>query len=295
MKDIPAPVAEALLTPERRVCDVLVARLPYGNTVLRIANLDHELYLDVGDGNGEQRFEPLPFQRAEVNQGGTLEVDRVTLSLPNVELLVQQRDDLATPIGSETTSLGSLVLNGVLDNAECWLYLVNLENLSVFYHSRWDIVGAPDITPTTVTIQLQSAFGRATRPCPQTVLQGGCNNSLYDDRCGVSRADNTVSGSATGGSRTHLTSALAQAEGHFNLGEIEFTGGLNVGATRTIGKHTDDGSLFWARPLQFVVRAADTFTLAPGCDKSWATCDGKYSNSARFRGFPNIPPEEVMF
>ena len=294
MKTISPLFGRALLDPERRICDVLVARLVYGEAVIRLANYDDALYLDVDDGDGQQRFEPVSSRFSPIDGGGTMEVDRCTMDLPNVELLVQYSTD------AQRTTLGDMVLNGVLDGTEIWRYLINLENLSVFQHSRWDAVGAPSITPTVVTIELQSALGRCVRPCPMTVVQGGCNNSLYDLRCTVNRAAFTVSGAATGGSRTHMTSALAQPDGYFALGEIQFTGGLNIGATRTIGKHTDDGSLFWARSLRFEVTAGDLFTLAPGCDKTWAKCAAfgppgfEVDNSAHFRGFPNIPPETVM-
>ena len=293
MKDISPLFASALLDPERRVTDLLVARLVFGNAVVRLANHDDPFYLDVDDGDGQQRFEPLPFRFSAIEGGGTMEVDRCTLDVPNVSLRV------TSGVVSGETTLGDMVLNGVLDGTELWRYQVNLKNLSIFYHSRWDVVGSAK-NPTVVTIELQSLLGRCVRPCPMTVIQASCNNSLYDTRCAgagneaAMRAGYTATGSATGGSRTHLTSVLAQPDGYFALGEIEFTGGLNVGAPRTIGKHTDDGSLFWARPLRFAVQAGDTFTLAAGCDKTWDTCDSRFGNTARFRGFPAVPPEEVM-
>jgi uncharacterized phage protein (TIGR02218 family) len=293
-KEINPLFGSSLLDPERRICDVLVARLVYGSAVIRIANHEDALYLDVADGDGQQRFEPVPFRCGAVEGGGTMEVDRATIDVPNVEMLVQYGTD------SQRTTLGDMVLNGVLDGAELWRYQINLENLGVFAHSRWDAVGAPSITHTTVTIEMQSALGRCVRPCPMTVVQGSCNNGLYDARCGRTRALYTATGTAIGGSRTHLTSALAAADGHYALGEVEFTGGLNVGARRTIGKHTGGGSLFWARQLRFAVKAGDFFTVAPGCDKTWDSCLNKFDleapgiNEERYRGMPNIPPPEVM-
>lgn len=294
MKDISPLFASALLDPERRVVDVLVARLVYGGAVIRLANYEDALYLDVGDGDGIQRFEPLPFMFDTGEGGGTMEVDKTSLTVPNVELLVQYSTD------AESTTLGAMVLNDVLDGTELWRYQINMANLGVFAHSRWDIVGAASITPTTVTVDLQSALGRCVRPCPMTVVQGQCNNSLYDARCGRNRALYTASATATGGSRTHLTSALAGADGFYALGEVQFVGGLNVGASRTIGKHTDDGSLFWARPLRFGVEAGDLFTVCQGCAKTFVECETKFNLEApgideqRCRSFPNIPPEEVM-
>jgi len=294
VKDISPLFASALLDPERRVVDVLVARLVYGEAVIRLANYEDALYLDVGDGDGTQRFEPLPFMFDTGEGGGTMEVDKTSLTLPNVELLVQYSTD------AEKTTLGAMVLNGVLDGTEIWRYQINMANLGVFEHSRWDVVGAASITPTQVTAELQSALGRCVRPCPMTVIQPQCNNTLYDAQCGRNRALYTASATATGGSRTHLTSALAGADGLYALGEVQFTGGLNVGATRTVGKHTDDGSLFWARPLRFAVSAGDLFTVCQGCAKTFVECETKFNLEApgideqRFRGFPNVPTPETL-
>ena len=314
MKAISPLFASALLDPERRVVDVLVARLVYGEAVIRLANYEDALYLDVGDGDGTQRFEPVPFMFDTMESGGTMEVDRTSLTVPNVELLVQYSTE------AQRTTLGAMVLNGVLDGTEIWRYQINTKNNGVFAHSRWDVVGACSITPTQVTIELQSALGRCVRPAPATVIQAACNNGLYDARCGLNRAIYTASAAATGGSRTHLTSALVGVDGHYALGEVQFTGGLNIGATRTIGKHTDDGSLFWARPLRFTVQAGDLFTACLGCDKTFATCTTKFlrdvtegpacsecaellgdphiagcsRNAQPFRGFPNIPTAETL-
>lgn len=294
-KEINPLFGSSLLDPERRICDVLVARLVYGGAVIRLANYREPIYIDVGDGDGVQRFEPLPFLCHTTEGGGTMEIDRASLEVPDVDLLVTYGTD------SQPTTLGAMVLNGVLDGAELWRYQINLENLGIFAHSRWDIIGAgPITTGMSVVVTLESALGRCVRPCPMTVVQAGCNNSIYDARCGRDPALYIVTGTATGGSRTHLTSALVAADGYFALGEIEFTGGLNIGARRTVGRHTDDGSLFWARALRFPVKAGDFFTAKPGCDKTWDSCVNKFNleapavNEELYRGFPNIPPPTVM-
>jgi uncharacterized phage protein (TIGR02218 family) len=293
MKSINPLFASALLDPERRVVDLMVCRLVYGSAILRLINYDEPLYLDVGDGDGLQRFEAFPVKWENIEGGGTMEVDRSTIEVPNVELLVEYGT------ASQRTTLGDMTLNGVLDGAELWRYQVNLKNLGFFLHSRWDITGAPSTTPTMVSIELQSALGRCVRPCPATIIQGSCNNSLYDDRCTLLRATYTSSATATGGTRTQLSSALAEADGYFALGEIEFTGGLNIGAKRTVGKHLNAGGVLdWAMPLRFSVQAGDTFTVCAGCSKTWAQCAAfgplAVNNSAHYRAFPNIPPEEVM-
>ena len=47
-------------------------------------------------------------------------------------------------------------------------------------------------------------------------------------------------------------------------------------------------------PLPNVPAVGDTFSVFPGCDKTKTTCAGKFSNIARFRGFPFVPVPETI-
>jgi hypothetical protein len=38
----------------------------------------------------------------------------------------------------------------------------------------------------------------------------------------------------------------------------------------------------------------DAFTAAQGCDHTLATCQSKFANQARFRGFPYVPPPQIV-
>ncbi len=37
------------------------------------------------------------------------------------------------------------------------------------------------------------------------------------------------------------------------------------------------------------MQAGDVFTIRPGCDKTFATCQAKLDNAVNFRGFPHVP------
>ncbi len=291
VKTISPLFASALFDEKREIADAFVWRLVYGDAVLRTISVPYErgpLSFDVGDGDGSQTFEPFPVRRTVLKCGGDLTVDEGQLILPNVEILISFSG------GSERSYLGDMVLNGVMDNAEVWIYQVNLKNLATMTHSRWDIVGASEVNELEVTLELKSPMGRCVRPSPHTIIQAGCNNNLYDSFCGLNKADYIVSSSVITGSRTTLTSALAQADYYFDLGQIEFTSGRNAGAFRTVGKHLNlDGRLTWNVPLRFSVEPGDRFTVVPGCSKSWSVCNTKFSNTAKFRGFPNIPTAET--
>ena len=42
------------------------------------------------------------------------------------------------------------------------------------------------------------------------------------------------------------------------------------------------------------IAPGDTFTVTAGCDKTFATCRDRFANTLNFRGFPQIPGNEVV-
>ncbi|MEI8325522.1 MAG: phage BR0599 family protein [Betaproteobacteria bacterium] len=69
--------------------------------------------------------------------------------------------------------------------------------------------------------------------------------------------------------------------------------GANAGIGRTI-KAQAGGVLTSVQPWPSAVTIGDTFTVYPGCDKTQATCSSKFSNLARFRGYPYVPAPETI-
>jgi len=130
---------------------------------------------------------------------------------------------------------------------------------------------------------------------PRNVYQAGCLHSLYDSGCTLNPATYTVSNAATAGStNVGIVNTLAQASGYFDLGTITFTSGVNLGVTRTIKSYTV-GYIIPSLYFPYTPGIGDTFTAKPGCDKLYATCGSKFSNTANFRGYPTIPvPETIL-
>lgn len=151
-----------------------------------------------------------------------------------------------------------------------------------------------------LTLKVSSYTKLLNVTVPRDVYQSTCLNSLYDPRCGKSRAAYTVTAaasSATDAARTTFTaSSLSQAAGWFSLGVIECLTGANAGLWRTVKLHAAGGVITVLQPWPFAVAAGDTFALEAGCDKLLDTCDSaKFNNRLRFRGQPFIPqPETVL-
>ena len=91
-----------------------------------------------------------------------------------------------------------------------------------------------------------------------------------------------------------MTTALAQPVGYFDLGQITFTSGPNVGATRMVSEYEAGGTFTWSVPLRFNVLAGDQFDVVPGCNKTTDVCSLKFGNLTQYRGFPNIPQPQTI-
>jgi uncharacterized phage protein (TIGR02218 family) len=134
---------------------------------------------------------------------------------------------------------------------------------------------------------------------PRNVFQPTCVHTLYDAGCVLLKSAFSVAGVVTAGSTAAsiLASALTQATAYFDLGTLTFTSGLNNGMTRTVKTYTNVAGVKTLIPvLAFPVAPAtsDTFSVAPGCDKTKATCTAKFANGAHFRGYPFMPTSAVV-
>jgi len=88
-----------------------------------------------------------------------------------------------------------------------------------------------------------------------------------------------------------LTAVISSyADGALNGGLITWLTGNNSGMSMEIKTYTQttEDILLWLE-MPFAIQVGDTFTYAPGCDKTRETCYFKYNNILNFRGFPDIP------
>jgi len=156
-------------------------------------------------------------------------------------------------------------------------------------------VGPLTISGSEVAMTIKSDLELLDIMMPRNTYQASCMHTLYDSGCNLSAATFTVTGNTTGGSTTSVVNSnLAQADGYFSLGVMQFTSGQNNQVARSVKVYAN-GSLTPVQPLPFAPAAGDHFTVRPGCDKQQATCNVKFSNLLNFRGFPFIPTPEASY
>ncbi len=128
---------------------------------------------------------------------------------------------------------------------------------------------------------------------PRNIYQAGCLHTLFDVGCALSKAAWAATSTvAAGSTNTQINCGLTQAADYFTLGTITFSSGPNAGVSRTV-KAYSPGSITLSPPLKAVPTTGDAFTAYPGCDKQQSTCNTKFNNLPRFRGFPYIPIPET--
>lgn len=143
-----------------------------------------------------------------------------------------------------------------------------------------------------VEIEVKSDIEILSTMLPRNLVQSPCVNTLFDSACSVLRAAFAVAVTGTGGTLNTVTSANASAAGYFDQGTILALTGANAGIKRTVKSFTG-GTFTMALPWPTVPANGDTYTALPGCDKTQATCNTKFSNLTHHRGYPYVPNAEV--
>lgn len=237
---------------------------------------------------GDTIFSSFAIKRGRIRTVRGVQVDTLDISL-----------FLTGTYSSDVHFLESLN-NGLLDGARVLLKTVCMPifgdtsggAIHLFSGSIADVAFGRTETALTVKSDLQLLDTNM----PRNLYQPGCLHSLYDDHCGVAKASYIATGTVGSGStRTSLASGLTQIAGYFDMGSITFTSGQNVGLSYTVKTHAADGSMTLIRPTLFQPAVGDSFTAAPGCDKTQATCTVKFDNLPAFRGYPYIPAPETAY
>lgn len=184
---------------------------------------------------------------------------------------------------------------GLYDNARIEVWMVNWADLAQRHLMRVAVLGEITREDHLFKAQLQGQTSLLDQNTGRTFSRS-CDAILGDRRCGVdltSAALNTE-GSVleVSGRLSIICSGLDGFEpGWFAHGQLTWQSGENIGLSVEISAsqmdRPDHLKLWKAMPFPPVV--GDRFSLTAGCDKSFATCIGKFENQQNFRGFPHMP------
>lgn len=147
-------------------------------------------------------------------------------------------------------------------------------------------VGSWSIRGRQASIKVPSIFSLALDAMvPAQRWQGPCSHLLYDQRCGILRAD-----------RRHITTVVSLSQNIINVASLPWTdtegvGGeivnTDTGERRTIRSH--EGQVVIVKVGFTELRPGSNVSLFQGCDHSAATCRDKFNNLDRYGGFNLVP------
>jgi uncharacterized phage protein (TIGR02218 family) len=180
---------------------------------------------------------------------------------------------------------------GRYDFAEVRMFLVNYQDLGQgILKLRRGWLGEVTIRDGMYVAELRGMTQRLQMTVGD-VYAPDCSADLGDARCSIDLTALEESGAIDAvTSATVFETTLAQATGWYDGGELTWTGGANAGQTVAVRSwDAASGTLALFLPALYPMQAGDAFTIRPGCDKSFATCQAKFDNAVNFRGFPHVP------
>lgn len=278
------PELQALFSSTRRIarCDLYSFSLA-GGGVLRYTNGDTDI---VVGGNVYLGAAAPMLKRSRIRARRGIEIDDLDVTV--------YADDRHTING---VPWKEAIINGALDGA--WLnleYAYAADPGSAIVGTLNAFFGRVADTQASTTggeLKVRSALELLDTKMPRNLYQPGCLNQLFDTGCAKSRVAYEDTGSvAANSNQSVLFCNLTDPDDYHALGEVLFTSGANAGVRRTVREYLT-GKLSLSYPLPNDVTVGDTFLVWPGCDGQRTTCDIKFANKPRYRGYPFVPMPEV--
>ncbi len=203
--------------------------------------------------------------------------------------------DVDGALSSESLSEDDLAA-GLYDDATVEIFRVNWQDVSQRILIRKGSIGEVQRGQVAFTAEIRGLTHYLQQPKGRS-FQFGCDADLGDGRCMVDLELATYKGSGTvsdiTSERLFTVSGLGSfSDDWFSRGLLTWTSGANLGHEMEVKLHANTGGIVTLELWQSMsesVTVGDGFTIIAGCDKQFATCKNKFSNTLNFRGFPHMP------
>jgi len=182
------------------------------------------------------------------------------------------------------------LLGGRWDGARVMLFAVDWTDPGARVALGEGIIGAVELGEAGFTAELRGASAALERPVVEATSPE-CRAELGDRRCRVAMAARRRFARVLGctGVRVTLDASAAGLGG----GLVRWFAGANCGLESAVAQGDGMTVTLRAAPA-FVVEAGVLVELVEGCDKSLATCAGRFGNAVNFRGEPHLPGIDLL-
>lgn len=187
---------------------------------------------------------------------------------------------------------------GAFDNARVETFLVNWAAPDQRALLRRARIGTVTRTGSRFVAELKSSAVDLDKVKGRRITRL-CDAELGDARCSYRGGEQRGSVTSVISDRAMIASGLHPADVNwFRNGVLTWISGGNSGRTNVVTGQAISGNDIRLDLRDAPVpgmRAGDTFSLLPGCDKSFGTCKAKFDNTANFRGFPHLPGNDAAY
>lgn len=180
---------------------------------------------------------------------------------------------------------------GLWDGARVTVWRVDWEKPDLKYHVWSGFLGEVQSDGQSFQTELVSLKAKLETRIGR-VYSRQCDAELGDARCGVELGNLAFQTVVTiaeilASDRLRVDDLSGFQSGWFSGGRVEFSDGRKI----HIQSHEND-LVFLSRAVD--VKIDDELTLIAGCNKSFETCQRKFSNHINFQGFPHLPGMDAV-
>ena len=192
--------------------------------------------------------------------------------------------------------------DGRYDGASVEVFLVNWQAPDQHLHLGTQEIGEVVSTGNAFRAELRGLAGRLEQVGGR-VYARRCDAALGDGRCRVDLSAPAFRGSGFVVAAPDASACIVEglsgfADHWFRFGVLAWESGGNAGLSAEVEDNRADGAAtrigFWVPPPG-APRPGDRFTIAAGCDKTFAACGEKFANRLNFRGFPHMPGSDFAY
>ncbi len=184
------------------------------------------------------------------------------------------------------------LLAGRWDGARVVLFAVDWTDPSQPVPLGSGSIGAVEMRDGTLTAELRGAMAALEAPVVE-MTSAECRAELGDRRCRVAMAGRRRMARVAAAAGTVLTLDVAESEpGALGGGVVRWMSGANCGLSDAVAM-SDGAQVTLRRRPRFDPEGA-LVEIREGCDKSLATCAGRFGNAANFRGEPYLPGIDLL-
>jgi len=185
------------------------------------------------------------------------------------------------------------LLGGRWDGARVAIFAVDWTNVAHSVDLGEGTIGAVETAEGGFTAELRGVGSLLDRPASEETSPE-CRAELGDRRCRVAMAGRRQLARVVAIDDVAVTVDVPEPVANgWGGGRLRWLGGANSGIEEAVAMSSGTVATLATLP-RFAVAAGDRIELIEGCDKSLATCAGRFSNAVNFRGEPYLPGIDLL-